>query len=379
MPMNLIELLFEKRKDFTYWCAFACLGFGIAGWLLIGTIIQEEQEKLIYQLLFAFFMSLIFVAGITINHVRKSPKTLPTIVAVILVFLVVVIGAILYCRFFIPQFIFPKDVAGILVLRINGDDANNSLQRELVSNLNLELSKEAPKQRIEVRADDTLIDEGKGLPQSKQKAKELGKKQHALLVIWGNKIAEKKTFYPHITIVNEDNKSIIAGERTLGVQNISELTLPEELVDQPIYLTHFVAGYSFYDQHQYQDAVEHFELALSRKGSLPGELAYLHFFAGYCHYCLAQGQKTMDTHLRTAIRYYEAVVNYFEPNRFPQEWATAQNNLGIAYADLPTGDRTENLKKANAAYEATLRVWIEKDFPVDWAITQNNLGTAYAA
>jgi hypothetical protein len=32
-----------------------------------------------------------------------------------------------------------------------------------------------------------------------------------------------------------------------------------------------------------------------------------------------------------------------------------QNNLGIAYQNLPTGDRGVNLQKAIACYEATIR------------------------
>ena len=54
-----------------------------------------------------------------------------------------------------------------------------------------------------------------------------------------------------------------------------------------------------------------------------------------------------------------------------------QNNLGIAYSDLPTGDRGENLRKAINGYDAALRVYTEADFPADWAMTQNNLGNAY--
>jgi tetratricopeptide (TPR) repeat protein len=54
-----------------------------------------------------------------------------------------------------------------------------------------------------------------------------------------------------------------------------------------------------------------------------------------------------------------------------------QNNLGTAYADLPTGDRGVNLQRAIAYYEAALRIRTEQDFPVDWAMTQNNLGIAY--
>ena len=56
-----------------------------------------------------------------------------------------------------------------------------------------------------------------------------------------------------------------------------------------------------------------------------------------------------------------------------------QNNLGIAYCDLPTGDRGENLRRAIACYEAALRVWTEADFPSDWATTQFNLGLALRA
>ena len=32
------------------------------------------------------------------------------------------------------------------------------------------------------------------------------------------------------------------------------------------------------------------------------------------------------------------------------------NNLGIAYQDLPTGDRAENLKKAIDAYQEALKI-----------------------
>ena len=62
---------------------------------------------------------------------------------------------------------------------------------------------------------------------------------------------------------------------------------------------------------------------------------------------------------------------------FPWDWAETQNNLGVAYQDLPTGDRGDNLRRAIACHEAALRVRTERDFPQDWATTQNNLGVAY--
>jgi tetratricopeptide (TPR) repeat protein len=55
-----------------------------------------------------------------------------------------------------------------------------------------------------------------------------------------------------------------------------------------------------------------------------------------------------------------------------------QNNLGNAYLFLPTGDRSENLRRAIACYENALRVYTETEFPYEWASTQYNLGVALA-
>ena len=55
-----------------------------------------------------------------------------------------------------------------------------------------------------------------------------------------------------------------------------------------------------------------------------------------------------------------------------------QNNLGIAYAELPTGDRAANLARAIDCYTEALRFRTAEAAPLDYAMTQNNLGTAYA-
>ena len=54
-----------------------------------------------------------------------------------------------------------------------------------------------------------------------------------------------------------------------------------------------------------------------------------------------------------------------------------QNNLGLAWRSLPTGDRAGNLAKAIACYEAALTVHTKGAAPADWARTQNNLGNAW--
>jgi hypothetical protein len=61
----------------------------------------------------------------------------------------------------------------------------------------------------------------------------------------------------------------------------------------------------------------------------------------------------------------------------PEHWAGTQNNLGIAWTDIPTGDRAENLGKAIVAYGLALDVRTRETHPADWATTQNNLGEAW--
>jgi hypothetical protein len=54
-----------------------------------------------------------------------------------------------------------------------------------------------------------------------------------------------------------------------------------------------------------------------------------------------------------------------------------QNNLGLAYWNLPTGDQGESLRQAVACFQAALRVYTETDFPQEWAMTQFKLGLAW--
>ncbi len=84
-----------------------------------------------------------------------------------------------------------------------------------------------------------------------------------------------------------------------------------------------------------------------------------------------------EANLRRAVRIYKEVLEIFTRRDFPADWAMTQNNLGNAYSDLPTGDRAQNLQKAIGYYEAALSVYTKDAFPADWAMTQNNLGVAY--
>lgn len=160
----------------------------------------------------------------------------------------------------IPKFSDDGNDAGILVLRINGDTEDNNLQLELVSALNSELIKSPTKGRsqIKARAYDEGVSEVTDIDEAHNDARKMGKRQKAILVIWGTRAQEKK-FFPRITIVEKTPRLIITTERTLQVQNISELKLPPEIVTHPIYLTHFAVAYTQYYQNKYDEAIERFE------------------------------------------------------------------------------------------------------------------------
>ncbi len=57
--------------------------------------------------------------------------------------------------------------------------------------------------------------------------------------------------------------------------------------------------------------------------------------------------------------------------------AAAQNSLGLAYCEHPTGSRVENQQRAIVAYQEALRFWTAEAAPLDYARVMNNLGIAY--
>lgn len=86
--------------------------------------------------------------------------------------------------------------------------------------------------------------------------------------------------------------------------------------------------------------------------------------------------------LRQAIAAYIEALDVFTPDANPIAYANVQNNIGDAYDKLPTGDRAENLTRAIHSYEETLRYWILDNALSDYArnqyaTTKFNLGIAY--
>ena len=81
--------------------------------------------------------------------------------------------------------------------------------------------------------------------------------------------------------------------------------------------------------------------------------------------------------IEIAIACYEAVLEVFSREAFPEQWATIQNNLGNAYNKRIIGERAENIEIAIYCYWEALKFRTLEAFTEQWAKTQNNLGEAY--
>lgn len=144
---------------------------------------------------------------------------------------------------------------------------------------------------------------------------------------------------------------------------------PGSAIDEALGLL-TMEGDNWYNAGEPDKAIEPYEQAMALR---PGDIA-VRSSAALARTFARQGDCT--GHRRRAIEILDGSLA-----RVPSssaQWAAAQDNLGIAWAAMPTGDRAENLARAIAAYEAALTVRTKDAFPVDWARTQNNLAAAWA-
>jgi tetratricopeptide (TPR) repeat protein len=97
-----------------------------------------------------------------------------------------------------------------------------------------------------------------------------------------------------------------------------------------------------------------------------------------------------DENVSRAIHHLEAALHVLDRVRSPQQWANAQNTLGIAYLrralvepaqQLERGELgrgAEYLKQAIAHLELALSAVEREKQPEQWATTQHNLGVAFS-
>ncbi|MBZ5618074.1 MAG: tetratricopeptide repeat protein [Acidobacteriia bacterium] len=83
--------------------------------------------------------------------------------------------------------------------------------------------------------------------------------------------------------------------------------------------------------------------------------------------------------LERAIDHFENALRVYTERDSPLGWAGIQNNLGVAYGDLPREVPTENLERAIACYQNALKVYTPDRLPLECCQTLDNLGDCSSA
>ena len=115
---DILKRILEKLTGAEFWIALCFIAAGIICWEWIGTTGSKERTVLYQQIIVALTLTVGAVAAIAIHRFIRRP-------------------------------VFQKNVTGILVMRIVGDDTN-SLQRDLMGNLNAKLRNEEVGEHIDV-------------------------------------------------------------------------------------------------------------------------------------------------------------------------------------------------------------------------------------
>ncbi|WP_373525921.1 tetratricopeptide repeat protein [Nostoc sp.] len=124
-------------------------------------------------------------------------------------------------------------------------------------------------------------------------------------------------------------------------------------------------------------AITGYEIALTifTRDRFPEEWAIMQHNLGNAYLDCIQREKVEN--LEQAISCYQQTLQVYTRDRFPDEWATTQNNLGLTYFYRIQGEKAENLEQAISCYQKALQVYTCDRFPYEWATTKNNLGLTY--
>lgn len=134
-------------------------------------------------------------------------------------------------------------------------------------------------------------------------------------------------------------------------------------------------------QHQFFGAaanvVQTYKNALDilKKSELELVKASINMNLGICYQEMSKGSRGA---LLEAVKCYQESLKYFTKEKFPEEFAFAQNNLALAYLSMPMVEASDQLRVAIAiqALRETLKVYQKETHGELWASTQLNLANA---
>lgn len=96
---------------------------------------------------------------------------------------------------------------------------------------------------------------------------------------------------------------------------------------------------------------------------------------GICFQELSNGQRGA---ILEAVRCYQESLNYFRADRFPNQFALAQNNLALGYLSMPMTEASDQLRVGIAvqSLREVLKIWTRDANPQGWESAQLNLANA---
>lgn len=97
---------------------------------------------------------------------------------------------------------------------------------------------------------------------------------------------------------------------------------------------------------------------------------------GIVYHDLANGRRGA---LLEAVKCYQQALNVLTRDKYPEAYALAQSNLGLAYLAMPLQEAGDQLRMAIAvqALREALQVYTPETYPEQWASAQLNLANAY--
>lgn len=248
----------------------------------------------------------------------------------------------------------PEGKRGIYLVR-QRKDPDNVRQIELLGLLHDAIDEE-PELREHIAVHDLCETVEHGAPNDQaawlQKA---GRRVNAALILWVEETPASKQIY----------RTVVHSEKEEGV------TPRAEKIPGDAAIAGHIKALAFTLLGEPDEAVKQ----LPSRAEDPTRFAAQLMDVGVMLIELPTGNRTAN--LGRAIDIFKNLLELYDPEKFPVEWAMTQNILGSALSDLPTGDRELNLQKAINYYQAALTVRTRDDFPDKWAMTQHNLGIAY--
>ncbi len=214
----------------------------------------------------------------------------------------------------------------IVVPKFPGD--TGAVQRDIVNSLLIE-SLKLQITNLTVLAVDDVLD---GAPDfgeaADEKARSIGRKYRASLVLWGGGIGSSGKLWGRITIT--DATEFFMNNYQLGPQAVNVIPLPDILIHKPIRLALIASGLAAIGQGHCDLALSKFQQATNEQGLESNELAACAFYAATCHLRLAELTNKPEDEVIYAADDFHLAAKLFGVAKMTEGEVTAANNEAYA-------------------------------------------------